>query len=168
MTHMTNKTLIAFAVAVLSLSNIGCSGHEESHDSHESHAAHTAPTESPTLPAGQLWPTDAPLREAMSRIRTAIETNVHAHENEQVSAADATTLATAIEEDVNFMIKNCKLEPQSDAALHALIGRMLNAAASLKNDPASDAGVPQLLAVLHDYQATFDHPGWDTGTQLPK
>ncbi len=45
-------------------------------------------------------------------------------------------------------------------ALHALIGRMLNSAASLKKVPASDTGVAQLLAVLHDYQSTFNHPGW--------
>jgi hypothetical protein len=24
----------------------------------------------------------------------------------------------------------------------------------------SGAGLPQLVAVLHEYQATFDHPGW--------
>jgi hypothetical protein len=164
---MTIKTLTALTVATLSLAQIGCSGHDQSHDSHESHAAHTSPVETPTLPAGQLWPTDAPLRTAMSRIRTAVETQVPAYERKQLATADAQTLATAVEENIDFMIKNCKLEPKPDAALHALIGRMMSAAATLKNDPASDAGVPQLLAVLHDYQTTFDHPGWQTAHTEP-
>jgi hypothetical protein len=62
------------------------------------------------------------------------------------------------------MVENCKLEPEPDAALHVLIGRLLSAAGAVREDPGSPDGVPQLVAVLHDYGATFDHPGW---SQLP-
>jgi hypothetical protein len=58
------------------------------------------------------------------------------------------------------MIQNCKLEPEPDAALHVLIGRMLTASEAMKKDPASRAGWPELMAILHDYGAAFDHPGW--------
>lgn len=75
-------------------------------------------------------------------------------------AADATALADQVENDVRYMIENCELEPEADAALHVLIGRMIEAANALRTDPAAEGGVPQLVSVLHDYQATFDHPDW--------
>jgi len=97
---------------------------------------------------------------AMLNIRAAVERGARAYEQKQLTPSDAQALATTVEENITYMITHCKLEPKPDAALHALIGRMLSAAAALKRDPSSDAGVPQLRAVLHDYQSTFDHPGW--------
>ncbi len=125
--------------------------------SHDAHATHGAP---PVLPEGQRWATDEPLRAAMTRIREAVERSAPEHGTRQLQAAGAGALATAVEQDIAYMVANCRLEPEPDAALHALIGRMTNAAAMLKEDPLSDAGLPELVAVLQEYQATFDHPGW--------
>jgi hypothetical protein len=58
------------------------------------------------------------------------------------------------------MIANCRLEPQPDAALHVLIGRMLGAAEALRENPAAPGGMPELVAVVRAYGASFDHPGW--------
>jgi hypothetical protein len=126
------------------------------------HASHAA---APVLPAGQLWATDAPLRSAMTRIRSAVEQDRPAYERGTLQAEAAGALAAAVEADVRYMVENCKLEPEPDAALHALIGRLLSAAGAVRRDPGSPDGVPQLVAVLHDYGATFDHPGW---TPLPE
>jgi hypothetical protein len=125
------------------------------------HASHAA---APVLPAGQLWATDVPLRSAMTRIRSAVEQNQAAYERGSLQAESAAALAAAVEADVRYMVESCKLEPEPDAALHALIGRLLSAAGAVREDPSSPDGVPQLAAVLHDYGATFDHPGW---SQLP-
>ena len=131
----------------------------EAHDQHAvpaSHDAHAEHGPAPVLAEGQRWATDEPLRAAMTRIRQAVERI----DRQQLQAADAETIAIAVEQDIAYMVANCRLEPEPDAALHALIGRMMNAAAALRQDPMSDAGMPQLMAVLHEYQATFDHPGW--------
>jgi hypothetical protein len=125
------------------------------------HASHAA---TPVLPAGQLWATDVPLRSAMTRIRSAVERNRSAYERGSLQAEAAGALAAAVEADVRYMVENCNLEPEPDAALHALIGRLLSAAGALRGDAGSPDGLPQLAAVLHDYGATFEHPGW---TQLP-
>jgi hypothetical protein len=125
------------------------------------HASHAA---APVLPAGQLWATDVPLRSAMTRIRNAVEQNLSAYERGSLQAESAGALAAAVEADVRYMVENCKLEPEPDAALHVLIGRLLGAAGAVREDPGSPDGVPQFAAVLHDYGATFDHPGW---SQLP-
>ena len=37
---------------------------------------------------------------------------------------------------------------------------MTGAIQALKTDPASSEGVPQLVAVVNDYQTTFDHEGF--------
>jgi hypothetical protein len=111
-------------------------------------------------PEGRLWPTDEPLRTAMTRIRSAVEQAAPAYERSELQAADTEKLAATVEESVAYMVANCKLSPDADAALHVLIGRMTSAAAALRSDPRSGAGVPELFAVLHDYQSAFEHPGW--------
>jgi hypothetical protein len=121
------------------------------------HAGHAAAT---TLPAGQLWATDVPLRSAMTRIRSAVERSQSAYEQGRLQPESAKALAAAVEADVQYMVENCRLEPEPDAALHVLIGRMMGAAGVLREDPGSPEGVAELAAVLHDYGATFDHPGW--------
>jgi hypothetical protein len=159
------KLLLACVSLALVVSSQGCSPNEAPSKSahatgHESHDMHAGDAAAPMPPDGRLWPTDEPLRSAMTRIRAAVEQTAPAYERKELRAADAEKLAVTVEESVAYMVANCKLSPEADAALHVLIGRMMSAAAALRSDPASDAGVPQLLAVLHDYQAAFEHPGW--------
>ena len=135
-----------------------------SHDQHAapaSHDAHVDHSPGPILAAGRRWRTDEPLRDAMTRIRGAVKRI----DPKQLQPGNANFLATAVEQDVAYMVSNCRLDPEPDAALHLLIGRMMNAAAALREDPMSDAGLPQLMAVLNEYQATFDHPGWTANGQ---
>jgi hypothetical protein len=96
----------------------------------------------------------------MTRIRSSVERIQPAYEQGRLAADSAEALAAAVEADVRYMVENCRLEPEPDAALHALIGRLMSAAGAVRRDPGSPEGVPQLAAVLHDYGATFDHPGW--------
>lgn len=126
---------------------------------HHAHAAHGA---APELAEGQRWATDAPLREAMLRIRDGVAENAAAFHDGALSPAAAQSLAAVVEGDVQFMIANCRLAPEPDAALHRLIGRLLGAGEALRADPQSADGLPQLEAVLNDYGATFDHPGWES------
>jgi hypothetical protein len=126
------------------------------HGTHDAHAHDTAP-----VPATDgTWATDAALRTAMERIRLELEARSPAYHAGALAPADAYALAIAVERDVSFMIENCQLAPEPDAALHHLIARLMGAADALRADPSSNAGLPQIEAVLQDYGATFDHPGW--------
>lgn len=132
----------------------------------QTHAAHgsahdPAHAAAPLLAEGQRWATDAPLREAMLRIRDGVAARASAFHAGTLSAAEGHALAAAVEGEVQFMIVNCRLAPEPDAALHALIGRLLGAAEAMRVDPSSADGLPQLAAALHDYGASFDHPGWE-------
>lgn len=128
------------------------------------HVHHQTSTEAPARPEGQRWATDAPLRAAMTRIRASVAGQRGAFDHGKLAAAEAAKLATAVEDEVKFMITHCTLDPAPDAALHALIGRLLTAARALRAEPHSPGGLPQMLAVLKDYGSSFAHDGW---TPLP-
>ena len=124
----------------------------ESH-TNESHAgAHDAEAVAP--PQGTLWPTDAPLRTGMSRIDSAVDS---AGADRPLSRERADLLARTVQENVTYIVRNCKLPPEPDAALHVLIGRLMTAAGELASDATSEAALVQLTDVLRDYHGTFDH-----------
>lgn len=124
------------------------------HDQAADHSDHDQAA--PVLADGQRWETDAPLRAAMSRIRGAVASNLPAYHEGELQVEDADALAIGVENDIDYMFANCELDPEPDAALHVLIGRMMGAVGALKTDPASTEGMPQLVAAVNDYQATFD------------
>ncbi|MGY0556673.1 MULTISPECIES: DnrO protein [unclassified Lysobacter] len=128
------------------------------HEQAAEHADHDQAA--PVLAEGQRWETDAPLRAAMTRIHDAVALNLPAYHQGRLQVEDADALAIGVENDIDYMFANCKLSPEPDAALHVLIGRMMGALEALKTDPASSEGMPQLVAVVNDYQTTFDHEGF--------
>ncbi|MGY0798804.1 hypothetical protein ACW7G0_07110 [Lysobacter sp. A286] len=127
------------------------------HEQAADHAGHDQAA--PVLAEGQRWATDAPLRAAMTRIRDTVADNLPAYHEGRLQVEDADALAIGVGNDIDYMVANCELDPEPDAALHVLIGRMMGATGALKTDPASVEGMPQLVAVVNDYQATFDHEG---------
>ena len=110
---------------------------------------------------GQRWATDAPLRKGMTEIRTAVDALRH-FEHGHIGPEQAATLATRIEGQVAYLVANCTLEPQADAALHAIIAKLLQGAAALKADPDDRTAVATLRRALQDYPRQFDDPGWTT------
>lgn len=111
------------------------------------------------LDQGQPWGTDAALVEGMERIRDAVN---EAAALPALDADSAAALAQSIQKQVDFLIANCRLEPDADATLHVFIAQLLNAAAALRKDPASAEGLPQLQETLRTYPQYFAHPGWHT------
>jgi hypothetical protein len=158
------RVILNFAVAMLALTfawSAAVMGQETESDAEPGHHAHAAHGVAPVPAEGRRWETDAPLREAMLRIREGVAAQTDAFHAGTLSTDAAQALAAAVETDIQFMFANCQLAPEPDAALHALIGRLLAATAALRTDPESADGLPQLVAVLQDYASTFDQPGWE-------
>ncbi len=128
--------------------------HAQEPHANESHARGAHEAEAVAPPKGTLWPTDEPLRAGMSRIESAVNS---AGAMQPLSRENADMLARTVEENVTYIVRNCKLPPEPDAALHVLIGRLMSAAGELASDVTSDAAIERLAAVLHDYHQTFDH-----------
>ena len=130
----------------------------------QEHAGHHATTPAATLVTtmpGKHWATDAPLRKGMAEIRTAVDALRH-YEHGHLAPAQAATLATTVQTQVDYLVANCKLEPQADAALHAIIAKLLQGTAALKADPTNPGAIATLRQALQDYPRQFDDPGWTT------
>lgn len=109
--------------------------------------------------SGERFAVDAPLQEGMGKIRAAIASLEH-HEMGHLSDEQVIAQANEIEAQVQFLIANCKLDPAADAALHGIIGKLLEAAKALKDKPADATPVASLRAALAEYPRLFDDATW--------
>ena len=107
------------------------------------HGQTQAPAQAPT----QRWAADAPLRQGMRDIRAAVGGLGHYQDPEQVAI-----LAGQVEDHVERIIANCRLAPEADAALHAIIVPLLRNAGELKRNPRS----PHAIAPMRDALASYD------------
>lgn len=117
-----------------------------------------------SLNDGQRWETDLPLRTGMQRIRDAVAPVVHAQAAGRLSASDADRLVATVQENVNYLIANCKLAPKADATLHVIITDLLSGSGMLKAEPASPAGSLLVVQALRRYADYFAHPDWQPVT----
>lgn len=109
---------------------------------------------------GKRWATDAPLRQGLERIRDAVAPIIAASTARPLTKDEATALSSAIKDQVQFLVENCKLEPRADAALHVLLNDFLQGAHALAADPGSKAGLERVVKALNLYPQYFDHHGW--------
>lgn len=116
---------------------------------------HGEPPAAAALPA-QRWATDKPLREAMRGIRAAVGALGH-YEHAHLGPREAAILAGQIEDRVNAIIADCKLPPEADAALHAIIVPLLRNAGELKRDPRALHAIAPMRDALAEYDRQFDH-----------
>lgn len=131
-------------------------GADEMHDhGHDEHAASAL-----SLDHGKKWQTDAPLRKGMMSIRHEAMNAADAFHQHALSQSQADSLAKHIHAQVEYLVENCKLEPQADATLHVLIGDLLAGAGALAEQPLSNQGLPRIIKALQLYPDYFEHPGW--------
>jgi hypothetical protein len=125
---------VAAALALAFAGPAFAAGDVHSHD----HAASEAKL---VLNQGQKWPTDAPLRQGMENIRSAVAKGMKDE-----------ALAKAVETEVAGIVQNCKLEPEADEQLHIVIAELMAAVEAKDN--------ARLAHVLNAYGEHFDHAGW--------
>ncbi|MGY0505399.1 hypothetical protein [Luteimonas sp. e5] len=120
---------------------------------------HAHATELPPVPQ-QPWATDAPLRQGMDAIAEAVTRAQDARTNGAFDADQAAALAREIETQFHFMLANCKLEPEADVALHALLAQIVAASQAVKKNPGNTSDFDAMTHVLMEYPRYFDHPSW--------
>ncbi len=137
---------------VLSLSLVALPSVAEQHEHHDASSLELQ------LNAGQKWQTDAPLRQAMTKIGTALNADLDDIHNNKLDAAGYEGLAEQVNQQVAYMVENCQLEPQADAQLHIVIARLVDSAQQMKNPSAVQEkrkGAVQLVGALGDYAKYF-------------
>lgn len=126
------------------------------------HAPGTSPSQL-QLNAGKKWATDAPLRQGMENIRSAMAGALPAIHTNKLSAAQYRKLAQQINSEVGTIVAHCKLDAQADAQLHLIIADLLRGAKTMQGKSKNtkrQTGALQVLDALEKYAAYFDHPGW--------
>lgn len=110
------------------------------------HAAHL-----PAVPASAgPWQADRSLSDGMQRIATAVD-----QARTPTAAYDAPVLGALLQSEVALLVESCRLEPAADAALHALLARLLENAAKLEQERDTQAALAALDDVLQEYQHSF-------------
>ena len=112
------------------------------------------------LDNGQKWQTDEALRTGMSRIRDAIDASLPLIHAGRYSAADFSTLADWVQEQVDFVVANCKLPEEADLQLHLALTQILDGVNIMKEEGGQEQGAAAIVQALNAYGDHFDHPGW--------
>ena len=124
------------------------------------HEGHQFPPSGLMMNGEARWSTDTALRSGMNGIREAVVRTLHGAGERPMTAEEATALTDTIQNQISYMIANCKLAPQADAVLHVLLGQLLEGAAALKQNAADAAALHTIIGALKNYPVYFDHPDW--------
>lgn len=129
-------------------------------DHHHSHGEATSAQL--TLDNGKKWVTDDSLRQGMSRIRDALQAELPAIHSGKATGEQYQALAQKVNDQLAFMVKNCRLEPKADAVLHLILADIIAGVDIMQAQHGGDAheGVVKIVHALENYAAYFDHPGW--------
>jgi hypothetical protein len=143
---MIRKTAVAFAIALAFAgpAAYGQAGHEHGHAADEPQLV---------LNQGKKWPTDAPLRQGMENIRSALG-----------GGMKYGALATKVSTEVAGIVQNCKLAPEADAQLHLVIADIMAGVEALEGKAKGEtrrAGAEKIARALVAYGEHFDHAGWN-------
>ncbi len=128
--------------------------HEHSHDE--------AVPQKLSLKNGHKWATDENLRQAMNHIRTEMAASQHAIHESKMSLQQYQGLAKKINDQIAFMVQNCKLDKDADAMLHIVLADIIAGADVLAGQDVSKArqGAEKIDHALKNYGTYFEHPGW--------
>lgn len=124
---------------------------------------HGAQTPALKLNAGSKWQTDAPLREGMLKIRASVEPKLPAIHGGRFTTAQYEAMGKVVDEQLAYIVGNCKLAPEADAVLHNVIAELSGGAEVVAGkQPVDDRskGVVHIVNALNSYGQYFDHPGW--------
>ena len=115
-----------------------------------------------TLNNGKKWAADGNLRQGMSRIRDALAAELPAIHSGKATAEQYRSLAQKTNDQIAFMVKNCKLEPKADAMLHLVLADIIAGSDAMMAQGGSEArkGAEKIARALENYGAYFEHPGW--------
>ncbi|MBV1796390.1 hypothetical protein [Siccirubricoccus sp. G192] len=151
-----NMLMITPAVLGLGLA-LGLAGGALAAEPH-AHAGEAAATI--TLDHGRQWPSDAALRQGMTRLRGAMAAALPAIHANRLPAAGFATLADQAQAQVDYVAENCKLPEAADAQLHLVLAQILDGIDVMKGEGDRTAGAAAVVQALNAYGEAFDHPGW--------
>jgi len=151
-----NLAAVLFACVSVNLAQPVAAADSHDHHHHEAAAAKLQ------LDHGRKWPTDAPLRQAMSTMRADLAGKLHALHKASLPKEDYVALGRSIEAQIGAIVSQCKLDSKADAMLHIVIGDLAGAADVMqgKADGNPAEAAHRAVVALNNYGRHFAHPGW--------
>lgn len=154
------KTSTRRLIIVLSLAMPLASGPAIAADAHDhGHAETTALT----LDHGRKWATDDALRLAMGNLRQVVSAALSAAHAGTLTDVQYDGLGGQANRELAYIVENCKLPPDADAALHIILGDVvagIDVVGGKRAGQPRAEGVVGLAYALNRYGEYFDHPGW--------
>ena len=164
-TESRSRILLIGASVLLILAVAGYFAWSHLHRAHgHSHGSPDGDAPVLVLYDGKQWATDEALRTGMQRMRDATVLVLEKQRQGPLQPEETAKLAAAVQDNVNYLIQNCRLEPKADAVLHVFITELLEGATLVNAKPPAPAGLEKLTHALNEYPKYFDHPGW---VQIP-
>lgn len=156
--HVTVKQILVSALLAVFLGAgapvVQAHDHEHSHDD--------AAPQQLALKNGHKWATDDSLRQAMNRIRAEMAISQPSIHEGKISLQQYQGLARKVNEQISFMVQNCKLDKETDAMLHLVLADIIAGADAMSGQDMDQArqGAERITHALGNYGAYFEHPGW--------
>ena len=154
----TNKKWLFSAIALIAVAGAALFVHLHDDPSHH-HDSHKNSSQL-VLNEGKKWATDEALRTGMKRLRDLTATMSERRSEQGIAPEQAIQLKAGVQEQIGFLIRHCKLEPNADAVLHVLIGDLLSGAEMIANPATATQGLDRILKALNQYPQYFDHADW--------
>lgn len=145
--------IVAFIGALNTLQFSIVKAQEHEHDA-QTHKLELA------LNHGKRWTIDESLHIGMTSLKREIEINLEAIHNNQFSTTQYQELARSLNDHLNFLFKNCKLEPQADAQLHILLAKIMGGVEQIKSNDNQKQGVVLIIQSLQEYPVYFEDSNW--------
>lgn len=127
----------------------------------QGHESHGASAMELTLNNGQKWQTDEALRTGMSRIRQALDAALPLIHAGRYGPTEFSALANTVQEQVDYVVANCKLPEEADLQLHVALAQVLDGVNSMKVEGSQEQGAASIVQALNAYGDHFDHPSWE-------
>src|SRR5690606_16683707 len=113
-----------------------------------------------SVPDGQRCATDPSLREGMSRIQDAVQQALPSAPQAPLGTTEAARLREATQAAIAYMVDNCELRAEADAALHLLLVELIEGTNALSQAGRREAGMEHIVTALQHSALTFDEPRW--------
>ncbi|KON81383.2 hypothetical protein PA01_06975 [Azoarcus sp. PA01] len=107
--------------------------------------------------------TDPALRQGMTTIRKIVEPYIPLIRAGKFGDGHYNAVGTAVTQQIEYIVGNCKLAPEADRVLHELLVQLQDGAERFGGKTAGAArgeGVTPIVSALNDYGRYFDHPSW--------
>ncbi|KKO49774.1 hypothetical protein VT06_04025 [Arsukibacterium sp. MJ3] len=130
-------------------------------DHHEHHDTQANPLANLSLNEGAKWPVDEVLSSAMLRLRQQLLSRLDAIHHNRFSQQEYQQFAQVLEQEINHIVTNCQLTPETDAQFHLLLATLIQAKTAMRQESIVDQrqGAIKVLNALQHYPTFFqDEP----------